>query len=674
MKRFIVPAFSAAVIIIFLAATSLIAATKPHSGVKVPKVQTPKVSQMQEQLPAVGSLENLKSLLANAQNSMSYNYIHKGKFTNADLAFKEATLGSAPGSQSAAMKSAEGSAGYSQTNVQVQDVDEADIVKTDGKYIYQVNNRRVVVVEAYPAGQMRIVSTVKFADDKFYPFEMYIDEKHLVVIGSSYFTVPLPQTQAPAPLKPESRVKPEIYPPYQHENTIKAVIYNISDKANIKKLREAELAGQYVSSRKVGSALYLVANKYIDYYRIMEGNTAPPAPAYRDSAGEGKFVGMSYQDIRYFPGSVAPNYLMVAGLNLDRPDKEMEVSTYLGSGENIYASQQNLYIAVTRYETAGIKPAQSDSAVQIAPPRSDSAVQILPPQPGTAVYKFALDQGRTEYLGKGEVPGTVLNQFSMDEDKGFFRIATNKGDNNVYILDRALKITGKIENIAPGEKIYSVRFMGDRGYMVTFKQVDPLFVIDLKNPQAPKILGALKIPGYSDYLHPYDENHIIGFGKDTVDSFYQGMKIAVFDVSDVTRPVEKFKELIGDRGTDSELLRNHKALLFAGDKNLLAFPVTVMEVRDKQTGPAEIPQYGEFTFQGAYVYNLDLVNGFSLKGKITHRPGEDRLISGKGRPDGDKNVERILYIGDTLYTLSKGMIKAHDLSGLQEKNSLSIAQ
>lgn len=152
---------------------------------------------------------------------------------------------------------------------------------------------------------------------------------------------------------------------------------------------------------------------------------------------------------------------------------------------------------------------------------------------------------------------------------------------NVYILDEALKVAGRIEDIAPGERIYSVRFMGDRAYMVTFKQVDPLFAIDLKDPKAPKILGALNIPGYSDYLHPYDGNHIIGFGKDTVEkgsmAYYQGMKPAVFDVSDVAHPKEKFKEIIGGRGTESELLHNHKALLFDREKNLLAFPVTVME-------------------------------------------------------------------------------------------------
>lgn len=312
----------------------------------------------------------------------------------------------------------------------------------------------------------------------------------------------------------------------------------------------------------------------------------------------------------------------------------------------------------------------------------------------TKIYKFAMDNGRLTYKASGEIPGTILNQFSMDESSGYFRIATTRGEvwrtdehtskNNVYVLDGSLNITGKIEGIAPGESIYSVRFMGDRAYMVTFKKVDPFFVLDLHDPQHPAILGALKIPGYSDYLHPYDENHIIGFGKDTVEmgakewggdsmAFYMGMKMAIFDVSDVSNPVEMFREVIGDRGTDSELLHNHKALLFSADKNLLAFPVRVMEVRSgTDSYGMPWPEYGTFSFQGAYVYNIDLARGFALKGKITHLSGEDYLKAGNYWYDSEKDIQRILYINNTLYTLSQGMIKANSMSDLTELNKLEI--
>ncbi len=636
--------------------------------------ETRKVSIETHVLPVVGSFENLKKLLAQVETS-------RARYMAPVLALEE---GAVSGAQP---KAGSDAAAYSRTNIQVQGVDEADVVKTDGTYIYQVNDDRVVVARVYPADRLEIVKILEYQDENFSPSELYVDEKYLVVIGStwSYRSEPVPEKA----LRPQE-VKPEIFPPpVPVRHTVKAVIYDLTDltdKEQVTKIREVELEGNYVSSRKIGPALYLVANKYLDYYWIMRENMAPPAPVYRDSASGSGFLEVSYSDIRYFPDAIEPNYLLVAGLNLDHPEQEMEVSTYLGAGESIYASTENLYVAVTRYERE-VRPLSGDTV---------GPEGYAPAEASTVVYRFALEGGRVKYTGKGEVPGRILNQFSMDEHEGYFRIATTKGEiwrtdqytsrNNLYVLDENLEITGKIEDIAPGERIYSVRFMGDRAYMVTFKKVDPLFVLDLENPQQPRILGKLKIPGYSDYLHPYDETHIIGFGKDTIElpqedgsvrgratmAFYQGMKIAIFDVSDVAHPVEMFKVIIGDRGTDSELLRNHKALLFARDKNLLAFPVTVMEVKDQGADVGFVPRYGEFVFQGAYVYHLDLVKGFQLKGKITHLTGDDYLKSGYTWFNSPRNVERILYIDNNLYTLSREMIKVHDLETLAEKHSLAI--
>ncbi len=199
----------------------------------------------------------------------------------------------------------------------------------------------------------------------------------------------------------------------------------------------------------------------------------------------------------------------------------------------------------------------------------------------TTIYRFTLSAGKVIEAGTGNVPGSILNQFSMDEYNDYFRIATNSFSsgtlsNNVYILDYNLNTVGKLEGIAQGERIYSTRFVDEKLYMVTFKQMDPFFVIDMKNPTQPEVLGELKIPGYSTYLHYMDENNVLGFGMDTeeVNGNVQtgGFKISLFDVSNIKDPIEKDKAVIGERGTHSELLYNHKTLLYMGNKKTIWIP------------------------------------------------------------------------------------------------------
>lgn len=197
----------------------------------------------------------------------------------------------------------------------------------------------------------------------------------------------------------------------------------------------------------------------------------------------------------------------------------------------------------------------------------------------TVIHKIAVNKGDLEYQTHGEVPGYALNQFSMDEQAGYFRIATTKNRtwseyiedeeekesySNLYVLDKDMKIVGSVERLALGERIYSVRFMQDRAYLVTFKQTDPLFVIDLKNPVNPRVLGELKIPGFSNYLHPYDNDYLIGIGKDTKETEWGGvrtlgLKLSLFDVSDVSDPKEVDTYVMGDAGSDSIALNDHKA-------------------------------------------------------------------------------------------------------------------
>ena len=252
-----------------------------------------------------------------------------------------------------------------------------------------------------------------------------------------------------------------------------------------------------------------------------------------------------------------------------------------------------------------------------------------------------------------------------------FNLERQESYNNLYVLDDNLKVIGALENLAEGEKIYSVRFMQNRAYMVTFKQIDPLFVIDLSNPKNPKVLGKLKIPGYSDYLHPYDDTTLIGLGKDTGESEWggvrvKGLKLSLFDVSDVNDPKEIDVYIMGDSGSDSIALHDHKAFLFSLDKNLLSIPVSIRESAGSRG-------YGKLTFSGAAVFNVDKT-GFELKGKIDHSDG-GRISNQdywRGYNYYDNTVKRSLYIDDVLYTFSNKYLKMNELDDLNLVKKLEL--
>lgn len=548
---------------------------------------------------------------------------------------------------------------YSTTNIQVEGVDEADVVKNDASYIYLVKGKTVRIIKMFPPSGMKEVSKLEIENENFYPFELFVDKNTMVVIGSTYG---------------------------EKSRTV-AYIFDIQDRANIVQKRVVKIEGTYLSSRKIENQLYLVTNEYPSYYwdfRILETDVEKLLPTYFDSrtGTESPLVGCG--DIRFFPRYEELNYLIVAGIDLANDQQDISKEVYLGSGQIIYSSRKNLYVISAQYEYNEFIPYSIWE-----PPITREF---------TNVYQFALDEGKVQFKSHGTVPGHLLNQFSMDEYGDAFRLATTKGEvwsstqpssNNIYVLDKndLAHVLGRIEDIAKGETIYSTRFIGNRLYMVTFKKIDPFFVIDLSDPKNPQILGKLKIPGYSDYLHPFDENHLIGFGKNAVTpqeiergedpgfAWYQGMKIGLFDVTDPSNPKELFHADIGDRGTDSEVLHNHKALLYDKKRNLFAFPVTVAEIKDK-TNPEQYTgsEYGDFVFQGAYIYTLDLQNGFQLKGKVTHYDDQEVFKkAGYYWYDDELSIKRIVYSGDYLYTVSMGMIKSLFRDTVKEVGTVKLA-
>lgn len=564
-------------------------------------------------LPVVGTYENMKEMI-NENQKYRYN----------NVIFDETDM---MNSSMETAKEYKANSDFSTTNVQVQGVDEADIVKTNGNYIFYYRNTENTV-SIIDTKNKEVIKNIEYEDIQ--PIDMYLNNDKLIVI-TNY--------REKETLKLRSG--------HIYGNTIRVVEYNISDINSIKTEREVEIEGNLVTSRMINDYVYIVSNKYI-YDEMLEDEDLLK-PTYKDTAIGEEVKCIEYADIQYFPDTQVNSYMIVSSFNINN-DKPVNIQTYLGNGDNVYASTENLYVTCMEYT---ISNEAKSIAIMYDSYRND-----------TKVYKFELKNGEINYVADATVPGTVNNQFSMDEYNGYFRIATThrsketeyKNVNNLYVLDESMNLVGQIEDLAPDEKIYSVRYMGDLAYVVTFKQVDPLFVIDLSKPTEPKVLGQLKIPGFSDYLHPYDETHIIGFGKDTEENGEQvkekGFKMALFDVSDVSNPKELYSVKIGDIGTYSELLYNHKALLFSKEKNIIAFPITV---REKQNSSK---YYRKVTFEGAIIYGLSLENGFEERARISHNE--------------NYSVERIIYIGNNIYTLSQNLVKITDMNTMEKIGEIEL--
>ncbi len=617
--------------------------------------------ELEGELVQVSSCAELKELFLS--DPPDYYYWDEDDVVMMDEPIAAVEDGGSTESESKSVESSSSSDEYSETNVQVEGVDEADIVKTDGQYIYLIRNYTVTIVEAHPQENLEKIIEMDIPDFEFTPEELYVDGDQLVIVGTTYNYGDYDYGFEP------------MFWGY-HEDRAAAYIYDISDPSAPVLERFVEFDGYYHDSRKVDDTLYLIINKWDYYdlyyydYTVDEVNIEELVPLYYDSkTGEEEQI-VQCGDIRYVPRERELNYTIAAAIPLDDPNGEIDKEVIVGNSENIYSSRDNLYLASTNYDSDNYYYDWNNAK--------------------TLVHRFSLDGGELEYADSGKVPGTILNQFSMDEYDDHFRIATTEGSfwseapssNNLYVLNMDLDVTGSVERLAPGETIYSTRFMGDTGYIVTFKKIDPLFVLDLSDPYNPIVKGELKIPGYSDYLHPFGDDYLIGFGKDAEDpeeeetwlrdmdfAWYQGMKISLFDVSDLENPIQVDSVGIGDRGTESELLYNHKALMFDEAKGLIAFPIEVAIVEDPNA-PANT--YGETVFQGAYVYDFD-ESGFSFKGMITHY-GEEFADSDAYwyYYNWDKEVLRILYIGDTLYTVAEGSIKASDLDTLEELNYLDL--
>jgi inhibitor of cysteine peptidase len=524
---------------------------------------------------------------------------------------------------------------YSTTNVQVKEVDEADIVKTDGTDIYVVSGNALHIVRAYPAESAGVVSTIGFSGK---PVSLYLYGDNVALICRDYRP---PEYWRCSPGRctgsPGTGEKTVIY------------IFSVKDPASPVLEREVSIDGRYTDSRMIGEWLYFLTSTPVDPY-----SNDLTFPEVRDGEG-GSFTPVAYS-LEGKDKAFAFTTIGSVSLSSDAPVK---AKTFLvGTAGTVYVSPTTLYFGV--HSTGEPSPLRHvDEQGREVGENGDK----------TAIYSFSLQDGTIRFKAAGSADGKLLNQYSMDEYGGNLRLATTVTEygswrtmlsSTVTVLDDRLSPLGTVEGIAPDERIYAARFMGDRLYLVTFRETDPFFVIDLSNPAHPALAGELKLPGFSNYLHPYDATHIIGVGKT---ANFGAVKLSLFDVSNIGKPDLVDSVELGEAGSDSEVLNDPKAFLFDKEKDILVLPVQLAGLYESTT------QKGGYIgmrklWGGAYVFSVDPDRGFSLKGTVKHYDEHS----------GDQAaVTRALYIEDTLYTISPRVIYMSDLgNGVRYLNNVRL--
>ncbi len=586
---------------------------------------------------------------------------------------------------------------YSQTNVQVAGVDEPDIVKTDGTYLYIVSGNKVIIVKAYPAKDAVIEGEITF-DEYVTVHNIFISGSRLVVFATTY-DYPVYKT-----LLEDDVVSSRWYS--SPDTYVK--IFDIEDMKNPELKRDIVVGGSFSGARMIGDYVYVITTQYSYSYDLPEEDIIPRLLI------DGEVHEIAISDIYYVDiPEKSSTFTNILSVHVHDDEQEVNEKVFLlGDSQTLYVSKDNIYVTYsTQYYDYDLLEDIIDEVLLPVLPESikseletiktltledyqkktvsewilqnyaenmgeeqkqNIAKEIVRRTERTIIHRISISDGEITYEVQGNVPGFVNNQFSMSEYDGHLRVSTTTqgwmirsylsnvdSQNNVYVLDMDLEIVGSVEDLATGEQIYATRFIGDKCYLVTFKQIDPFFVIDLGDPRNPEVLGELKIPGFSTYLHPYDETHIIGIGRDG-----GKVKISLFDVSDLSNPVELSKYEVENTEnswgwTQSSALYEHKAFLFDREKNLLVLPI------------------GDYSKQSAYVFDISVENGIELKGTVTHDLEMQSEETGSDdvyyyNYDYENSIKRTLYIDDVLYTISDNMVKMNNLNTLDEINSVSL--
>ena len=564
---------------------------------------------------------------------------------------------------------------FSETNTQVEGIDEADIIKTDGQYFYVFDlNRNAIYIVSAKGSDMKLTATVPVSeefDGNETGREMYLLKDRLVLLVSGFRTED----------KAEYSKNAGDYVNYIRECAVtKVFTYDISDKSAPKLISALEQDGRMITSRCVDGMVYVITS-YRDYnvwFKPSDGarkNSNLGMPEYVEYIPTVAGEAIAPDCIYISEEPVSEEFLVVTAMSPENPEKYVDAKSLLADGDECYVSNNYIYVAGSRWQNSEI------------------------PYDRTEVYRFAYKDGVITPAGQMTVKGTLNDQFSMDEYEGHLRVVTtvneyeyeveasevldfdgdgkitekdkeagrrmwirdSKQYNSLYIYDDKLELTGYIENLAPDEQIKSARLMGEVGYFVTFRQTDPLFSVDLSDPANPKVLGALKIPGFSTYLHPYGEGLLLGIGYDADETtgWRECVKLSMFDVSDPADVKEVHKHSLVDF-TYTGVEVDHKAALIDAGKGIIGFPVR---------GYADTGEYNVYV-----VYGYDEKDGFYPKFSEGYAMGYDADLY-EFKYELFTSDCRGAYIEDTFYMINPAYeIKSYDMETWEQNGRVGMVK
>ena len=496
--------------------------------------------------------------------------------------------------------SKEGGKDYSTTNLQMEGVDESDIAKIDGSYIYTVEDKYIVITDIRD-GKLEEVTRFLPKDcgaaDRV--MEIYVDGDQLILVVQGYETSLDESSKAGSDKENSDKESSDeeiavsdasedsaFCYKMNGKSTTQIQVYSIVDRRNPEFEGRLIQDGYYNTSRKIGDVVYLftqyhMTSDVVGYVEKEYTSVIPKVNGEKVAAGE-----------IYLPESSGESGILVSSLDVNKPDKVLDSKLVISGYAQTYISKDALYLYEEDYDGAMI----------------------------TNIAKFALDEGRISGVAAAAVSGYVRDTFAINASDGYLRVLTTDYStedevNALYILDENMKLTGQLTGIAPGEEIYAARFMGNTGYFVTYRNTDPLFTVDLSDPAKPEIIGELKVTGFSEYLHFWDDTHLLGIGYESDENTgnIENIKLSMFNIENPGEVTEEAKLVLKDVDY-SEALYDYKSVIISKDKNLIGLVCEDYSgSRTKQTYQIYSYENGTFKKQ-AEIPGINGVNYENVRG------------------------------------------------------------